>query len=190
MGESLLPIQMVPISNSNTMVRIMFDNCSQSTFILSSTARKLGLKGALVSYTLVCTDGSKNQMQGCWYKVSIRDISGEDHEIEAIGLDKLSSSYPGLKVMDIRKRVGNIQMCNSVTDEKLQREPGNLDILIGTDLASLHPKAITNVGQLTLLRSRFGTGWTLMGHSKEHVKMTSKNTGVKANVCAVERVKV
>ena len=190
MGESLLPIQMVPISNSNTMVRIMFDNCSQSTFILSSTARKLGLKGVLVSYTLVCTDGSKNQMQGCWYKVSIRDISGEDHEIEAIGLDKLSSSYPGLKVMDIRKRVGNIQMCNSVTDEKLQREPGNLDILIGTDLASLHPKAITNIGQLTLLRSRFGTGWTLMGHSKEHVKMTSKNTGVKANVCAVERVKV
>ena len=81
-------------------------------------------------------------------------------------------------------------MCNSVTDKKLQREPGNLDVLIGTDLASLHPKAITNVGQLTLLRSRFGTGWTLMGHSKEHVKMTSKNTGVKVNVCAVERVKV
>ena len=173
MGEALLPIQMISVDDDNK-VRVMFDNCSQSSFILVDTARKLGLQGILVNYILICTDGSRKKMQGGLYKLSLKDISGQDHEIEAIGIEKLSSSYSGLKVTNIRKSVQHLSICNSVTDGKLARDQGDLDLLIGTDLAQLHPKAVADVDQLTLMRSKFGTGWTLMGHHKEIIQLTSK----------------
>ena len=98
MGNALLPIQSIPLSNSKVQLRVMFDNCSQSTFIKTKVAKKLKLKGVLVNYILICTDGSEKEMQGLIYKLSLRDMSGEHHELEAIGIEKLSTHYAGAKV--------------------------------------------------------------------------------------------
>ena len=75
MGETLLPIQMIPATEENIPIRVMFDNCSQSTFILNKTAAKLGIKGLPINYILVCTDGTKKPMTGHLYKFLIRDLS-------------------------------------------------------------------------------------------------------------------
>ena len=190
MGEALLPIQMIPLSNFDADLRVMFDNCSQSTFILTKTAQRLGLKGILIHYILICTDGSKKKMKGYLYHLSLRDITGEKHEFEAVGIDKLSSSYSGLKVIGIKKKLKYLPNFRSLSDEKLTREGGELDLLIGSDLAQLHPKGVTDIDQLTIMRSKFSTGWTLMGHHKELVQLTSEDKGVKVNVCAVEKIKV
>ena len=190
MGETLLPIQMIKVSKTEILIRVMFDNCSQSTFIHTKTAKKNGLKGVPVAYILICTEGSRKKMKGLLYKLNLRDIFGTDHEIEAIGLDKLSSTYSGLTVSNIRNRVAGLLICNSVTDEKLFREEGELDLLIGTDLAHLHPMSVANIDQLVLMRSMFSTGWTIMGHHKELIKLESKHVGVRVNVCAVEKIKV
>merc|ERR1711867_88133 len=119
MGETLLPIQMIPVTNKDVVIRVMFDNCSQSTFILTSTASKLGIKGTPITYILVCTDGTKKNMSGLLFKLKLKDIGGKYHEVEAVGLDAISSVYPGIKVTDIRTKVGKFSMCNSVTDVKL-----------------------------------------------------------------------
>ena len=192
MGQALLPIQVLSISilHVDYKIRVMFDNCSQSTFILAATAIKLGLRGVFVDYILICTDGSRKKMQGNLYKLTLKDITGENHEIEAISLDKLSSSYSGFKVINIRKKIQNLPSCRSVTDEKLGRGGGELDLLIGSDLAQLHPKAVVDIDQLTLMKSKFGTGWTLMGHHNDLVKLSTKEKGVRVNVCAVERIKI
>ena len=190
MGETLLPIQMIKVSRSDVSIRVMFDNCSQSTFIHTKTAKKLNLKGVSVDYILICTDGTRKKMKGFIYKLKLRDIFGTDHEIEAIGLDKLSSVYCGLRVTNIRDKVDGLSICNSLTDSKLDREEGELDLLMGTDLAHLHPMSVANVDQLVLMRSMFSTGWTVMGHHKELVELESKQVGVRVNVCAVERIKV
>ena len=190
MGETFLPIQMIPLSNFETEVRVMFDNCSQSTFISNKTARKLNLKGVMINYILVCTDGSKKKMKGQLYQVSLRDMAGEVFKFEAVGIEKLSSSYSGLRVHGIRKKLKNLQNFRSITDEKLSRGTGELDLLIGSDLAQLHPKGVVDIDQLTIMRSRFSTGWTLMGHHKELIELTTENKGVKVNVCAVEKIKV
>ena len=62
--------------------------------------------------------------------------------------------------------------------------------MIGTDLAHLHPKGVAEVGSLSILKSKFSTGWTMMGHHRDHLVLTGKNKGVKVNVCAVKRIKV
>ena len=92
--------------------------------------------------------------------------------------------------IDIRKIIQNLPSCRSVTDEKLGRGGGELDLLIGSDLAQLHPKAVVDIDQLTLMKSKFGTGWTLMGHHNDLVKLSTKEKGVRVNVCAVERIKI
>ena len=153
-------------------------------------ANKLGLKGVPVSYILICTDGSRKKMNGLMYKLKLRDIFGTDHEIEAIGLDKLSSQYSGLTVSNIRSKVDGLSICNSITDDKLAGEEGEHDLLIGTDLAHLHPMGVANIDQLVFMRSLFSTGWTVMGHHRELISLKSKHVGVKVNVCAVERIKV
>ena len=48
-----------------------------------------------------------------------------------------------------------------VTDEDLDREGGDLDLLIGTDLAELHPSQVAKKEKLVLLESMFGSDWTL-----------------------------
>ena len=188
MGEALLPMQVIKVSNTEVNIRVMFDNCSQSTFIHTKTAKHLGLNGVAVTYILICTDGSRKKMRGLLHKLKIRDIFGKDHDIEAIGIDKLSSTYAGFRVTNIRDKVDGISICNSITDAKLSRDQGELDLLIGTDLAHLHPKAVAEIDDLILMKSKFSTGWTLMGHHKELIQLLSKHNGVKANVSNVKNV--
>ena len=191
-GEALLPIQAVnsyPQLPLEKPLTVMFDNCSQNTFISNQTASNLKLKGTPVSFVLICTDGSKKPMTGKLYKLSLIDINGTLHEVEAVGLDQLSSIYPGIKVRNIKRLLGNLPVFASISDKMFIRKPGMLDLLVGSDLASLHPKAMKNIGQLSVMKSIFGTGWTLHGHNKDCIIFTSKHKGTKANCCAVQSLK-
>ena len=111
--------------------------------------------------------------------------------IEAVGLNTISSEYPGIRVTDIRSAVDGLSSCNSVSDSKLERTGGPLDLLIGSDLSNLHPKGVTDIGKLTLMRSNFGTGWTVMGHNKNLVGRlfnSSKIIQQFASFCGFEAV--
>ena len=70
----------------------------------------------------------------------------------------------------------------------LPKKRGELDLLIGTDLSALHPHAVANIDNLTLMKGMFGNGWTIMGHHSQHVQLLDNNEGVKVNFCSVERV--
>ena len=188
LGTSILPIQHVNVPGPINSLMVMWDNCSQNTFIAQQAARKLKLSGVPISYILVCTDGSKKSLTGTLYDVEIVDISGNIHQIQAVGIDNLSSYYSGFKVTNIKQKVGKIAACRNLTDDKVNRDGGRVDLLVGSDLASLHPSKIASVGELVILRSKFGSGYTLMGHSKKHIKFNNNCSGVRANVSGVENV--
>ena len=128
-------------------------------------------------------------MNGVLYKLSLIDGGGNTHFIEAVGLDKISSSFPGVKVFKVKAAIKRLlsnsefSMYKSLTDKKLSRTDGQLDLLVGTDLSSLHPKGVFDVGKITLMKSIFCTGWTLMGYDKKYVKFTGDVVGTKANFC-------
>ena len=48
-----------------------------------------------------------------------------------------------------------------VADADLDREAGDLILLIGTDLAELHPTPVETTENLVFRKTRFRTGWTL-----------------------------
>ena len=184
METTTLPIQNIPLANVNTTVRCMFDNCSQTTFIQNRTAQKLNIKGTPISFVLICTDGSEKPSNGYLYKLNLKDKNGYTHQIEAIGLHKLSTEYPAAKVFGVKKALNHLtHISSSLTDEKLSRDGGELDILMGTDLANLHPKTVANINHLVILQSLFGTGWTIMGHNEDHVQFIGEEKG-----CRVARL--
>ena len=186
LGQAILPIQNVKVFQSQFTVKMMFDNCSQNTFILDETAQKLKLDGVKISFTLICTDGSRTKKNGKLYDVKIVDNQSVVHQIQAIGLTHLSTAYSGFKVVNIRRKISNISKCQDLKESMLKRESGAIDILLGSDIASLHPEKVTSIGELVLLKSKFG--WTVMGHSQSHVIFTSKLDGTRANVCGVEEL--
>ena len=138
MGEALLPIQSIvsyPQLPSNKPLQVMFDNCSQNTFISNKTAFDMKLKGVPVSFVLICTDGSKKPMTGNLFKLNLIDTSGNHHEVEAVGLNQLSSIYPGIKVRNVKRLLGNSPIFASLSNKMFVRTPGTLDLLVGSDLA-------------------------------------------------------
>ena len=188
LGGAILPIQVISVPDQARGLNCMWDNCSQNSFIKERTAKRLQLRGKKISFVLVCTNGSRSNMTGQLYDVPIADTDGNVHEIQAIGIPNLSSTYSGFKVIDIKKKVKNIRICKSLSEEKLNRSSSAIDILIGSDLASLHPEKVVAVGELVILRSKFGSGWTVMGHSRHHVRFTDTYVGTRTNFSGVENL--
>ena len=62
----------------------------------------------------------------------------------------------------------------------VKRPVGPVDILVGIDRLSLHPTLVSNVGDLSLFQSLFGTGW-LLGGSDPDLKPSSIGFDSKAH---------
>ena len=191
LGTAILPIQSIEVQgrNSNQKLTTMFDNCSQNSIIQDDVAKDLQLNGESISFTLICTDGSRKQMNGKLYNLKLIDKEGEKHAIEAIGIKNLSTEYPGFKVRNIRKSSPGLNKYPDFDVKKLNRTSGNIDILLGTDKANLPPEKIANFDDLVILKSKFGTGFTVKGHNSHHIEFTDGVADSKVNVCGVENVK-
>ena len=187
-GSTLNPIVEVKMSMSNLRLRALFDNCSQTTFILESVANKLRLRGKRISFVLVCTDGSKSRKVGFLYKIKLNDIHGNCHSIQAIGMDKISSRYSGAKVFGVKKSLRKNSKCRTLTDDKLSRTGGDIELLVGTDVASLHPVKAIAIDDLVIMKTIFGNGWTMMGHNINHVEIVNKTEEFRVLVTAAEEV--
>ena len=167
MGGTLLPVQDVDTSHGYQL-KTMFDNCSQTSFLSEETARARKLKGVPVRYTLVCTDGREEPQVGRLYNLILKDRFGRPIHIQAVGIKKLSSKFGSVRVLGIKEVFPD----HDVTDEDLEREGGNLDLLLGTDLAELHPTHVQTKDKLVLFKSKFGSGWTVCGFDNDIIEST------------------
>ena len=164
-GQSLMPIVTIS-TRSGSVLKTLFDSASQSTFVSEKAARRMNLVGIPIKYTLVCTDGKSTSMTGKMYNICLCDKNGNNIYIDAIGIQKLSGKYSEVKVVGIRKIFGRF----SVEDRNLSRNSSGIDLLIGADLAELHPKTVATHKKLVLQQSRFGSGWTVFGYDMSIIK--------------------
>ena len=187
-GSTLNPIVMVRVANSESQLRVMWDNCSQSTFIRNSVAKKLKLKGEPISFILVCTDGTEKKTTGMKYQVVLIDKERNRHEIEAIGLETISNVYSGARLLKplVVYDEGRHKTLNNCD---LQRTSGTLDILAGTDIASLHPHSHYSIDNLVIMKTIFGSGWTVMGHNSALIKISNPKMKFHVNVCQVKNIR-
>ena len=106
------------------------------------------------------------------YELVLISKNGKFIHIKAVGIPKLSGNFAKVRVTGIK---------NVFDQEDLDREGGDPSLLIGTDLAKLHPTQVAKKGKLVLLESMFGSGWTLFGYDQKIIDSDGDNYYVKAN---------
>ena len=136
-----------------------FDDGSNCSVILNKLAKRLGLYGVDVTLELG-TVNAKTTVQTKLYCLELLDQEGARHLIKAFGLDSISGALPAIDLNGVKS-----MFSQEVKDnwDKLERPTGEVELLIGNEMAHLHPVHFETRGSLVVKKSKFGGGWLLNG---------------------------
>ena len=136
-----------------------FDDGSNCSVIRTSLAEELGLWGDKVTLELG-TVNATTTIQTKLYCVELVDREGSRHLVRAFGLDTISGKLPRIDLTSIK---GEFSYEVQISWDKMARPVGEVDILIGSEVAHLHPVHMETVGRMVVKTSIFGQGWVLNG---------------------------
>ena len=201
-GETMLPIIQAEIlgpHNIKKQANMLLDTGAQISLIRTSVAEELGLKGKNVTITMAKV-GEEDDMTTKLYKVRIRSLENQSiHTISAVGIPSISSDVSGIKLDGIAEAF-------SLEKEKLRRESGPIDVLIGIDQPKLHVGTTREAGNLIARYSPLG--WVVFGATTEkcdvsqvfHVRCTdpidmtdfwtTESMGMEGKTCSCENKKL
>jgi len=156
---------------------VFWDSGSTLSFITNHKANELQLKGDPINLSLVTVGGKTTQLESHEYRLVIYDENGKGVEIQAIGIEKISSS---IGYVD-RHRISEIFRI----DESIISRPtsGEIDLLIGLQYAAYHPAPVEIHGHLVLYSNRFGK---VIGGSHPEIHEDTKLD----DLCAKARVAI
>ena len=137
-----------------------FDDGSNCSVIRTCLAEELGLWGDEVTLELG-TVNATTTIKTKLYCVELLDKNGGRHLIRAFGLESLSGPLPAVNLEAIKGEFSAVAQLNW---DKLARPAGQqIDLLIGSEVAQLHPVQEETVGRMVVKSSIFGDGWVLNG---------------------------
>ena len=158
--EVLLQVQKVKFKQGQDRL-VFFDNGSTIVIVRNYFATKLGLAGRRCLQWLQVCGRPEEPWETTVYKVTLMDKDGDEHSMEAYGME-ITGDIEGVKIDGVTHHFPTIPA------EGLERPYGKVDLLCGINQAPLHPTGGEHpVGNLHLLKSRFGTGWLLDGSHPE-----------------------
>ena len=123
------------VAGNTTELVGFFDDGSNCSVIRTALAEQLGLWGDPVTLEL----GTVNAtiiVNTKLYCVELVDMNGTRHLVRAFGLETLSGPLP---IVSLRMIKGEFSVTVQVNWEKLARPSGEVDLLIGSEMAHLHP---------------------------------------------------
>lgn len=91
------------------------------------------------------------------YKLWIEDREGERHFVLAVGIPNVTSLPAAPDLSSLRDKL------LAYPEEILNRISGEVDILLGLPTSSLHGWSVKQIGQIRVLKSKFGCGYGLRG---------------------------
>ena len=136
-----------------------FDDGWNCSIIKNDLAKRLGLWGSPVTLELG-TVNATTAMETMLYCVELLDREGVRHLVKAFGLDSLSGPLPTITLGGIKHEFSVAVRENW---EKLSRPEGEIELLIGSEVAHLHPVHYETVGRMVVKTTIFGSGWVLNG---------------------------
>ena len=137
------------------------------TLITFKKAKELNLKGREVKLEMETVRGDTVSVDSAIYKVRVKNQIGDLVEIEAYGIARISSK---VNRVNFEKIVEIFQM-----DPNSLNRPcdGDIDMLIGQQVAALHPVRCKAVGNLILMKNEFGF---VVSGSHSHIKTNAAIT--------------
>ena len=86
----LFDIQQLDLPGVTTSSNVVFDNTSSACLVTHEFAEIAGYEGTPVQYILQATGHPLMPKSTLSYLITLRDMHGNDHEVKALGIDKIS----------------------------------------------------------------------------------------------------
>ena len=147
-----------------TPIITFFDDGSTCSVVLNSVARQFGLLGEKVTVTIE-TLNAVTTKETLLYMVELLDRKGERRLVRAFGFDKISEPMGSIQLEGV-KYLFSDEMQKRWKDWGM-RPSGEVQLLLGSEVAHLHPRAEETVENLVIRTSNFGTGLVLNGGHKD-----------------------
>ena len=177
--ETLLLIQYVDTLHGRRAI-VFWDGGSTLTLVSKDFAARNNLHGVPILYDLTTVGGIVTSHDTMLYEITIVALDGSHQILQAFEIDEICGSLKAVKTE------GFAQQFPSTTPEDIARPAGKVDILIGNDMAAIHPDKKHIRDGLVLYESRFGTGKILGGRHQAIVETNTINPD--AHRCAKARV--
>ena len=151
--DSMLPVISANICGPNGLYKrgnVLFDSGAQISLIRNETARNLVLKGRNISVNVTKVGGEQEKINTKVYKVPVTAIDNQKkHSVRAIGIPCISDEIASIHVARIIERFG-------LSNEKVWRGKGPVDLLIGIDHANMHTGLTKQMDHLVARTSPLG----------------------------------
>ena len=166
-----------------TEVVTFFDDGSTCSVILNSMAIQFGLLGEKVTVTIE-TLNAVTTKETMIYVVELVDRNGTRRLVRAFGFDNISEPMGSIELEGV-KHMFSLEMQEKWLDWGVRPE-GAIQLLVGSEVANLHPQAVEVVGNLVIKSSIFGTGLVLNGG---HPLIKSSKLKMDSTVAAIRQGK-
>ena len=114
-------------------------------------AKKLNLKGTNIDLKVTKIGGVTEEVISSKYQLTLIDEEGRPLTVTVLGLEKISTHIQTVKIEEVVAQFKNI-----LPDDVKRPTHGEVDCLMGMDVAAFHPIRIDAVSHLLLLRNQFG----------------------------------
>ena len=146
----MLPVISANICGPNGLYKrgnVLFDSGAQISLIRSETAHNLGLKGRDISVNITKVGGEQEKINTKVYKVPVTTIDNQKkHSVRATGIPCINDEIASIHVARIIERFG-------LSNEKVWRGKGPVDLLIGIDHANMHTGLTKQMDHLVARKS-------------------------------------
>ena len=150
---------------------ILLDSGVQISFIRSDTAELLGLEGRNTSVTIAKVGGQEDNIRTKDCRVPVSSVNNhKKYSIKAIGIPNITDDITSVPTSQITELLG-------LSNEKIRRGKGPIDILVGIDHAHMHTGQTGQAGKVVARKTPLG--WVLSGGSLGNVQLASRILFVK-----------
>ena len=172
-GPGLYEVYLAPIHSPEDLPNpsvasgmIMVDPGSDTNFIKHEFAQQLGLEGEACQFRLKVVDRDARPIKTARYRLEVEDCAGARHVVYAMGLETITVLPPDPDLTPIK------ELLRGYPEAVFDRPQGDVDILLGLRNSALHGRTEEQWGNLRLLKSPLGCGWSLRGSHPDLVYAT------------------
>ena len=133
-------------------LRVLWDLAAQVTLITRGAASRLKLVGTPVTYDLSVVKGTTSTERTVSYHVELVDRSGTHHVVTAYEIDQITAGFDPVSADKV------VNKFKGLSPADVTRSDGEAELLVRMQFQHLHPVRMSNVNQLGLYLTVFGTG--------------------------------
>ena len=155
----LLLVEKVKTNNGHILT--FWDSGSTIALVAKSYVMRCHLTGIPVSYELITVGGTVSNQNSTLHEITVIDRDGNKHTINAYEIEDICGEIRAVNINGIMHLFPFTKM------QDIRRSSGRVELLVGMEYATLHPKPICARDGLVLYKSFFGSGKILGGSHKD-----------------------